>query len=169
MAQPVDEVDLYWKVLLETKARSISMRKFRDEKRRRVLAVELVKAISSSSAIGVWAVWQQYPLVWGGIIAVSQVLDAAKNVLPVAKTHKAASELTAALEVISDDAEADWVDVSSGRLDDQAIAARIRKIRKLRTVAEHKCFPTGFEIHDKMAELARVETKAYFMASYGDA
>jgi hypothetical protein len=63
---------------------------------RRLRAVELVKGIGSGGGITGWVVRRDWPLLWSGIIAASQFLDATRHVFPFARLHHAASELTVA-------------------------------------------------------------------------
>jgi hypothetical protein len=58
------------------------MRRYRTFLARRVTWFGALRAIASSTAIGAWAVWQSYPMVWGGVIAAAQVADALKDVFP---------------------------------------------------------------------------------------
>ena len=71
-----------------------------------VRAVEIIKAVASSTAIASWVIFKQFPLLWAGIIVAAQLLDALKDVFPFARQHKAASSLTVALETMFIDAEA---------------------------------------------------------------
>ena len=42
-------------------------------------------ALASSGSIATWAVWSRYPMLWGGIIALSQVLSFIKPYFPYNK------------------------------------------------------------------------------------
>jgi hypothetical protein len=77
----------------QLKAASVCIRLCRKRLARQVRAVELIKVIASSGGIAGWAVWNNYPFVWAGIIAAAQLLDAIKHVFPFAKEHKSASDL----------------------------------------------------------------------------
>ena len=48
------------------------------------------------------------PFLWSGIIAAAQLLDATKHIFPFSRQHKAASDLTVALELLCIDAGAEW-------------------------------------------------------------
>lgn len=45
----------------------------------------------------------------------SQIVDATKHVFPFARQHKAASDLTVALELLCIDAEVEWESIYKGR------------------------------------------------------
>jgi hypothetical protein len=142
------------------------MRLYRNRLARQVRTVELIKAVGSSGAIAGWVVWRDLPLLWSAIIAGAQLLDALKGVFPFAKLHRAASDLTVAMEIIWIDADAEWTDIYAGRLTDSEINKRLQKLRRLVLEAENKHFPDGFEIDGKLAALAEQETKSYLRIAY---
>lgn len=158
--------DLYWKELQQLKAACICMRQYRNRLGRRVRLVEVVKAVASSSAIGAWVVWKDYPLVWTAIIAAAQVLDAIKGVFPFARHHKAASDLTVALEVLYIDAEDEWESIHAGRMSADAINKRRTKLRKLQLAEEKRFFPEGVELPQALIRLATEEANAYFELTF---
>src|SRR5580704_18660356 len=103
MATPQDprrQPDLYWREMEQLKAASVCIRLCRNRLAKQVRWLELVKVIASSGGIAGWVVWKDYPFLWSAIIAAAQLLDATKNVFPFAKEHKAASDLTIALELL---------------------------------------------------------------------
>jgi hypothetical protein len=162
------EPDLYWKQLQELKAGCICIRLYRNRAGWRLRAIEVVKAVASSAAIGGWVIWRSIPFVWSGVIVAAQVVDALKNVFPFAKTHKAASDLTVALEVIYIDAEDEWEAIHAGRLSAPEIIKRRTKLRKLQLAEEKRHFPEGLELPPKLIRLATEEAQGYFRATYSE-
>ncbi|MBI1682232.1 hypothetical protein [Caulobacter hibisci] len=160
--------NLYWAELRQVKAASNYMRLYRNRLAKQVRAIELIKAVSSSGAIAGWVVWKDLPLLWSGIIASAQLLDALKGVFPFAKLHRAASDLTIAMEIIWIDADAEWTEIYAGRLTDQEISKRLQKLRRLRLDAERKHFPEGFEPDPKLVRLAESQTEDYLRVTYID-
>jgi hypothetical protein len=160
--------DLYWKQLQQLKAACICVRLYRNRLDRYVRAVEIVKVIASSGGIAGWVIWKQYPFVWTGIIAAAQFLDALKSVFPFAKSHRAASSLTIALEVIYIDAEDEWESIYAGRVSDEEINKRRTKLRKLQLDAEQRFFPDGVEFPKALIEVATVETSDYFKITFNE-
>lgn len=158
--------DLYWKQLEQLKAASICLRLYRNRLGLRVRAVEIVKSVASSGSIAGWVIFRDYPLLWSSIIASAQFLDAIKNVFPFAKNHKAASDLTVALELLWIDAEEEWESIYAGKLSEDAIIKRRTKLRKLQLEAEKKYFPEGFAPSEKLIRLATEEASTYFALTY---
>ncbi len=165
-SNPLRAPDLYWKELQQLKAACVCMRLYRNRLGRRVRAVEIIKAVASSGGIAGWVIWKEYPFVWTGIIAAAQVLDAIKGVFPFAKSHKAASDLTVALEVLYIDAEDEWESIHAGRLSADAITKRRTKLRKLQLAEERRYFPEGVELPPDLIRLATEDANAYFEVTF---
>lgn len=124
--------------------------------------------MGSSGGIAGWVIWKDYPFLWSAVIALSQLLDALKNVFPFAKTHKAASDLTVALEIVYIDAEEEWEGIFAGRLAAEAISKRRTRLRKLQLDAERKHFAEGLELPPDLIKLATEEARAYFEATFSE-
>jgi hypothetical protein len=161
------QADLYWKQFAQPKSAAICIRLSRNRLARSVRTVELIKVFGSSGAIAGWVVWKDWPMLWSGIIAAAQLLDATKHVFPFARLHKAAGEMTVALELLCIDAEAEWAEIESANMPDTAITERRKRLAKLRVETEYKFFPEGFEPSETMKRKARSDAHAYLTANYG--
>jgi hypothetical protein len=164
---PRRQPELYWSQLVQLKAASICIRLYRNQLARWVRGVEVVKAVGSSGAIAAWVVWKDWPLLWAGIIALAQLLDALKHVFPFARQHKAASDLTVALELLCIDAEVEWESIHAERVPDGAIIERKARLAKLQLEAEHRHFPEGLEPGRGLIALANRDAHAYLASIYG--
>jgi hypothetical protein len=167
-SNPRRQPDLYWRELEQLKAASVCIRLCRNQLARRVRAVDLVKAIASSGALAGWVVWRDYPFLWSGIIAAAQLLDATKHVFPFARQHKAAGELTVALELLFIDAQYEWERIYEGLVPWEAIMDARRKMQTLQLEAERKHFPEGFEPPRGLIALAAEEARTYITLTYGE-
>ena len=103
--------DLYFNELFQLKIGCEYIRLYRNDLERWVTRFSAVRAIASSGAIATWAVVKAYPLVWGSIIAASQLGDVLQNVIPLTARHKAASALSTALEALFTEALFEWESV----------------------------------------------------------
>jgi hypothetical protein len=170
MATPQDprrQPDLYWREMEQLKAASVCIRLCRNRLAKQVRWLELVKVIASSGGIAGWVVWKDYPFLWSAIIAAAQLLDATKNVFPFAKEHKAASDLTIALELLFIDSQLEWEKIYTGKVPEDDIMEARRKMQRLRLDAERKHFPEGFQPPPKLIALAVEETQTYMSLTYG--
>jgi hypothetical protein len=159
---------LYWEQLSGLKTASVYSRLYRDRQAGWVQLVELVKAFASSGAIAGWVVWRDLPLLWSGIIAMSQFLDATKHVFPFARRQKSASDLTVALELLCIDAEAEWENIYAGTIPNERIIARWARLAKLLLQALHKHFPDGFPQDEGLKARASREASEYLSTTYGE-
>lgn len=96
-------------------------------------------------------------------------LDATKHVFPFARQHKAASDLTVALDLLCIDAEAEWESIYAARIPDEGITERRARLAKLQLEAEHKHFPDGFEPGRRLVDLAIGEANQYLSQTYSEA
>lgn len=158
--------NLYWREIGQLKAAAVCIRLFRNRVAKRVRAVEIVKAISSSSAIAGWVIFKEIPFLWASIIVAAQLLDALKDIFPFARQHKAASALTVALETLFIEAEAEWQNIERGRIPEEDITERRMKLQKHRLELEQRNFPDGFEPPQGLIDLATKEAEAYFTLTY---
>ena len=122
---------LYWREMTDLKTAAAYIRLYRDRLGRRVTAIAAVKAIASSASIAAWAIWRDYALLWGEIIAASQVIDALKEVFPVTKKFESASEHAVTLNSLFIDAQLEWESIFSGVYTNTQISTRLYKLRKL--------------------------------------
>jgi hypothetical protein len=165
-SDPHRQQELYWDELVELKVRAIAIRRHRNHLDRWDTRINLIKAIASSASIAAWAIWQRYPLMWGEIIALSQVIEATKDVFPFSRRLKAAGELTVALERLFIDAQFEWESVYSGRLDTNQITEAWRHLQVAQLEAESSAFPSGFELGEREMALAKDLARGYFAARY---
>jgi len=161
------QADLYWKQLGQLKIAAVCIRLYRNRLARAVRAVELIKVFGSSGAIAGWVVRKDWPILWSGIIAAAQLLDATKHAFPFARMHMAASEMTVALELLYIDAEAEWAEIEAARLPNTDVAERQKRLAKLGVETEYRHFPEGFEPSESIQRKARRDADAYLQATYG--
>jgi len=164
---PHRQQQLYWSQMIELKVAASYIRRYRDYLGKWVTRLGTLRAIASSGSIAAWALWKEFAFVWAVIIAVSQVVDALKDVFPFTKKHKAASEHTTTLESLFIDAQLEWENIFSGRYTDDEIMNRLHKLRKLQHDAGHQSFPEGLATQAALFVQAQKDAKDYFAAVSG--
>lgn len=75
----------YWREFTQLKEHSLYLNLYRESDNRVDFWKNVLLAITSSSAIGAWAIWQVAPLLWGSVIAASHVIQAISPLLPYKK------------------------------------------------------------------------------------
>jgi hypothetical protein len=158
-AAPHRQQDLYWTELVELKIACEYMRRYRNSLAWWSTGFSAFRAIASSGAIATWAVVQSYPLIWGGIIAATQVADALKDVFPLTARQQAASSLMMSLDALFIEALYEWEGVYAGQYSNEEITERRRKLMQLRHDLEVKNFPTG-DLPERNDLLMLAETDA---------
>jgi len=123
----------YWKELYQLKVHLNYLELYlqRSEIIDRYLNIFL--AISSSSSIAGWAIWQSGAIVWAIIIALSQVINVIKNLLPFKTRMKSLSGIANEFGEIDIYAEQKWFDVSEGKLTEEEIHNLQFSIRQKKT------------------------------------
>jgi len=135
--------DLYFKELFQLKVQCEYTRRYRDVLARWVTRFAFLRAVASSGGIAGWVVWKEYAFVWGAVIAASQMADAIKDVVPYTARQKAANALLTDLDALFIQALFEWESVFSGKLTNEEITERRRKLMQLRHDLDAKHFPTG--------------------------
>lgn len=111
----------FWHLLRETRTHSYYLCRYSAEADSREKVINVLLAITSSTSIAAWAVWQKYPFVWAGAIALSQVITAAKSYIPYTDRIKATAALADTMNEIADECEKNWFSVSEGQLTTEEI------------------------------------------------
>jgi hypothetical protein len=83
--------------------------------------INIISAIVSCSSISAWAIWNRFQLLWGIIIAGSQVLNAIKPHLPQIKNAKNLSDYESELVRLLCDVKRDWYKIENGELTGEEI------------------------------------------------
>jgi hypothetical protein len=157
---------LYWNELIALKVGCEYVRLYRSDLGRWMTRFAVLRAIASSGAIATWAVVKSYPLVWGGIIAASQVADALQSAIPLAARFRGTNTLCATFDALFIDCQVEWEDIFAGRLDDVEINKRRHKLMKLREDADAKNLPNGLPDRKDFLKLAEDKAAAYFKNTY---
>jgi hypothetical protein len=161
------EQQTYWNQLVLVKVVSCYVRRYRDEQAWWINRIGLFKAVVTSGTIGAWAIWKDYAFVWGVLLGLAQVLDAAKDNVPQTKHRRNASEFVSELESVIIDARFEWHSIFSGQYPARDIMERWRTLAKALNETEAKHFPDGLPVKNSRQKLAEDDARAYFLRIYG--
>lgn len=142
---------------LKVHARYISLQQAHTENIDRCIKIFL--AITASSSIGAWAVWQDLGPLWGLFIATSQVINSIRPYLPYKKRLIGLSSLSNEYEELAISFEMKWLDISTGSLTDDEIKKAIGDIKTKKQKAMRKHFQDG-QIPEKSDLLSKAEEDA---------
>lgn len=157
----------YWNLLKELKTQVLYLHTYASSSEEHDKNLNIILAVSSSSSIAAWAVWQSYPMVWGAIIAISQVITAVKPFLPYRQRIKAISALNENLQQISLECERYWFEVSEGLITEKEIHDLCIKLKEKASDAERKHL-SGVILprKAKFLQQAEIEADIYLTNNY---
>lgn len=161
-----DVADAHANALLDIKCDENEVRLCRDEMARRASALAVVRAVASSASIAGWVVWREFALVWGSIIAASQVVDATKEVFPFAQQQKAASEAWSDLRQLFFDGQYEEGEIKQERLKPLEVLRATKDIQKRRVEILKKHFPLGMPSSARRTQEARQAAHNFFEVNY---
>ena len=75
----MDVQKMYWDDLVQLRFQLLYIETYSDASYKKDNAINIILAIASSSSIGAWVIWKEAAIVWGAIIAISQVINAVKD------------------------------------------------------------------------------------------
>jgi hypothetical protein len=135
----------YWNQLVLLKTIACFVRRYRDEQGRWITRIGIFKAVVTSGTIGAWAIWKDYAFIWGVLLGVAQVLDAAKEFIPQTTNRRGAAECVTVLETMLIDAQFEWYEIFAGKHQAGEIMERWRKLARFMTETEENSFRTAFQ------------------------
>lgn len=149
----------YWKELYQLKVHINYVEAHIHEAEKHDRHIKIFMAVASSASIGAWAIWRELSFLWGGIIALSQVLAAISPHLPYKTRLKTYSSVLHELEELFIQSEAKWYDIALGKHDDNEInkartSLRLQKHKILKKHLPSSVIPDDTEKAGKAEELA---------------
>jgi hypothetical protein len=157
----------YWNLLKELKVHVIYLHHYAANSEWWDKAVNIFLALTSSSSIAAWAIWQKYQMVWAVIIALSQVVTAIKPFLPYKQRLKGISELNDRIQELSLECEKNWFSVAEGELTEKEIHDIFISIKDKSISAERKCLKNMvLPTNRKILKKAEQEADLYLSTNY---
>lgn len=159
----------YWKELFELRVHVNYLEKYMEQSEFLDKTINVFLAVTSSSSICGWAIWNKYSFLWAVIIAASQLVNAVKQFLPYRTRLKATGGILKELEELSIFAEKKWFYVAEGKLKNEEINELQFEIRSKKIKSVHKylginTLPTKGKLLNKAKETA----KTYINNFYGE-
>ncbi len=164
---PNDYVRAYFRVLTQLREHIFYITEYIQYYERIDFYVNIVLAIASNTSIGAWAIWQTLNMLWGIIIALSQIITAIKPFLPFKKTLTFLYPLRNKLELLALEIEQEWFKVSQGKLTEEEIHNLTCKFKSQKTEIEHEIFKNkSLPENKQLIQEARKSNKYYFENSF---
>lgn len=160
--------DRYWKELHQLRVHVNYLELYMEHSEFLDKSVNIFLAVTSSSSICGWAIWNKYGFVWAIIIATSQLVSAVKQFLPYRTRLKAIAGLLREIEELSIYTEMKWFDVAEGHLTNEEINRLQYEVRSKKTKALHKHLGVNsLPKKEKLFEKAKESAGIYIHNFYG--
>jgi len=130
MAHDVTKQAQYWMQFKQFKENAFYLHEFisRDERIERWRTIGL--AIGTSSAMGAWLIWKEYPYVWAVVIGLTQFLQVVSPFFPQRQRIKAIHGMSIDMDSLVIKMEDEWHQVARGKLTDDGIHDLLMKYKK---------------------------------------
>ena len=161
---------LYWDILVQLRASVYYLQAYQINSEKWDTRIQIFLAITSSSSIGGWAIWDECSLIWGCVIAASQVVNIIRGFLPFQKRAKEIGSFNTEMEKLALDAESQWFSVFEGELTDREIFDLVTDLNGRKWAASNKYFkdhplPIKSKYESEAAERTRDYFESYIRAS----
>lgn len=130
-------------------------------------SIKIFLALSSSTSIASWAIWQDLSIVWASIIALSQVINSIKHLLPLAQREKLIRQVLPELTDLHMEVENNYYDVSNGLLSDKGIHELTIKLKKRKSSIVAKLDECSLPDNQKLMTSAEERANIYLDGYYG--
>ncbi len=119
----------YWQDLVQMKFECFYINEYLSHSHRQNNMINILTAITSSSSIAGWAIWNELSFVWGALIAVSQVVNALKPLMPYNKRTQYLNIFSSRLSNLYNRYDYDWLRVSDGSMTEEEINELVHEYR----------------------------------------
>ncbi len=115
-------------------------------------------AITSSASIASWAIWSDYAMVWGCIIAISQVVTALKPIFPFSKHVHTLNTRCYKHEALFLELDNLWFNLKDGSISEEQAKIQLNHLKQ--RLSENMFFDDddGFEFSEEIQNRARYMT-----------
>ncbi|QZI72862.1 hypothetical protein K5F93_11510 [Pseudomonas protegens] len=157
----------YWTEMQELRAHAYYLELYQIRSERIELGISIFLAVTSSASIGAWAIWKEAAMVWGGIIAASQVLSVVYKFLPFKGRIKPLGAASIELFALADKAEEGWYDVSERELSSEEVHKKRIDIRRKKSSIMKTAFSGGtIPVNQKLMDKAEAKMVCHFNNYY---
>ena len=164
---PSDTQDRYWNFMVELSVHIYYLEKFLRHYQAIERKINCLLAITSTSSIATWAIWQRYNFLWAFLIACSQVLNAIKHLLPFAQREQIIKTILPELSNLFSEVELQYYNVENGLLTDYLIHELTIKFKQRKDKMILEINDNALPERDDFMEKAESKTNIYFHNYYG--
>ena len=159
--------DRIWSMLVDLKFKGYCLAFLVDKFQKWDRNINIFLAVSSSGSIAAWAIWNAYPIIWGAIIAFSQVLTVVKPYIPYFKYVKELNTKCLKMEIINLELERLWYHLQHDRISSELSEDQYFDIRKQTTEIFNFGDDMIFEVDSTIERKANERMKTFLKNTYG--
>lgn len=153
----------YWKLMVQIKAWIFYLDIYSEESYKWDRKINVFTALVSSASIASWAIWTNYSFLWGLAIAISQVINAIKPILPFSRRIDIISKMYPRLIDLYNEIDKKWFDVANGNLTASEINDLIYENNKVYSNIEKECIKNPILLkNEKILLKADKQVEEYF-------
>ncbi len=158
--------DQIWALLNDAKYKGYCLGFLIDRYQRWDRNINIFLALASSGSIAAWAIWQINPIIWGIIIASSQVLTVIKPYFPYFKYVKELNDKSSKVDVVNIDLEELWYKLQNVKISDDEAVKNYFTIKKKLTEILKFTDDTIINIDKKIERKANERMQVYLKNNY---
>ena len=111
----------YWNLFYDLSVYFHYLQIYQERDQVTIRSISIFTALTSSSSIAAWAIWNDFSWLWAIIIALSQVLNVVGTFLPYKQREKTLRSVLPQIHALLLDCEDTYDEVSSGELTEKQI------------------------------------------------
>jgi hypothetical protein len=158
--------DQIWALLNDAKFKSycLNFLVYRYQKWDRNINIFL--ALASSGSIAAWAIWQVNPIIWGVIIAISQILTVIKPYFPYFKYVKELNDKSTKVDIVNIELEELWYKLQNAKISNDEAGNEYFTIKKKLSDILSFTDDTIINVDKKIERKANERMKVYLRNNY---
>lgn len=132
--------------------------------------INWVTALASSSSVAAWAIWnnENLKIVWLCIIALSNIINAVRPLLPYKKRVNSLASYTSLLRSIYNEYDYHWFKISQGEYSEDEVNDLLLKMREQNRKADDEYILNNyFPIKGHISKKANMRIERYVKIHYG--
>lgn len=158
----------FWNELTKLKFRLFYLEEYLNQSHKFDSLMNIITAVTSSSSIGAWVIWNRLKFIWSLLIAISQVISATKAYLPFNKRTKFLYPLSSELSRLYIDYEHNWTKIAEGQMSINEINDLLKKLRsKALQIEDTYLLNNYLPPNNSLVKKAEKRNEEYFSAFYG--
>ena len=155
-----------WSLLNNTKFHGYCLAILVDKFQKRERIINIFLALVSSGSIAAWAIWRVEPMIWGAIIAISQVIMAIKPYIPYFKYVKEFNSKNSRIDYLNIEIEKLWYKYQNKKITEAEAEEIYFDIKKQIVSILNFDDDTVFSITPKIEKKANEKMKVFLKNNY---